>query len=225
MIRTVIAIICFFYLFSTPIFANYGAQLCKQDPQFSCYKVKGKDSWQRLFPDEARRDVVMRANRMGNSLHSGLIIAIPVSETVAALDISPFEKQITAPNEKVIYVSLKELAWGAYDSSGALINWGPVSTAKGYCPDLHQRCHTPTGNFRIYNKEGSGCKSRKFPIGRGGAPMPYCMFFHGGFALHGSYDLPGYNASHGCVRMLVKDAKWLNQEFVGDEDVAVIVTK
>jgi lipoprotein-anchoring transpeptidase ErfK/SrfK len=44
------------------------------------------------------------------------------------------------------------------------------------------------------------------------------MFFHRGYALHGSYDVPGYNASHGCVRMFVKDAKWLNQEFTAGED-------
>ncbi len=44
--------------------------------------------------------------------------------------------------------------------------------------------------------------------------MPYCMFFHGGYALHGSYELPGYNASHGCVRMYKADAEWLNQSFL-----------
>ena len=49
------------------------------------------------------------------------------------------------------------------------------------------------------------------------------MFFHGGFALHGSYEVPGYHASHGCVRMFVNDAKWLNEEFVGQERVPVII--
>ncbi|MCX7124554.1 MAG: L,D-transpeptidase, partial [Gammaproteobacteria bacterium] len=33
------------------------------------------------------------------------------------------------------------------------------------------------------------------------------------FALHGS-TLPGYNASHGCVRLFFDDAKWLNQDFL-----------
>jgi lipoprotein-anchoring transpeptidase ErfK/SrfK len=40
------------------------------------------------------------------------------------------------------------------------------------------------------------------------------MFFHGGYALHGSNDVPGYNASHGCVRLVTEDAKWLNTQFV-----------
>jgi len=33
------------------------------------------------------------------------------------------------------------------------------------------------------------------------------MFFHGGFALHGSPSVPGYNASHGCVRLFDDDAE------------------
>lgn len=33
-----------------------------------------------------------------------------------------------------------------------------------------------------------------------GAPMPYFMRFHGGVGMHGGF-LPGYAASHGCVRM------------------------
>ena len=44
--------------------------------------------------------------------------------------------------------------------------------------------------------------------------MPYCMYFHKGFALHGSNDIPGFRASHGCIRMFTDDAKWLNHEFV-----------
>ena len=63
-------------------------------------------------------------------------------------------------------------------------------------------------------KKNSHCKSDVYPVGRGGAPMPYCMYFHKGFALHGSDDIPGYRASHGCVRMFTRDAKWLNEEFV-----------
>jgi lipoprotein-anchoring transpeptidase ErfK/SrfK len=33
--------------------------------------------------------------------------------------------------------------------------------------------------------------------------MPYSIFFHGGFAIHGTYELTrlGGPASHGCVRL------------------------
>jgi lipoprotein-anchoring transpeptidase ErfK/SrfK len=48
----------------------------------------------------------------------------------------------------------------------------------------------------------------------GGAPMPYCMHFYRGYALHGSTTVPGYRASHGCIRMFIEDARWLNEEFI-----------
>lgn len=104
--------------------------------------------------------------------------------------------------------------WAAYGSDGKLVKYGRASGGKNYCPDLRRGCRTPVGVFRIYSKGGPGCKSSKFPIGEGGAPMPYCMFFRGGYALHGSYNVPGYNASHGCVRVTPNDARWLSQNFV-----------
>ncbi len=212
-----------FSLFTLPLFAQYGSHLCKSNPDYDCYKVKKGESWETLFPDADKKNMATKLNRTNNRLHTGMIIAIPKNQTITVMDIAPFQKQIEAPGEKVIFVSLQDLAWGAYDAQGTLVNWGPVSGGKGYCPDLGRGCHTATGHFQIYTKQGAGCVSTKFPIGRGGAPMPYCMFFHGGYALHGSYDVPGYNASHGCVRMFVSDAKWLNLEFVGHEHVPVII--
>ena len=44
--------------------------------------------------------------------------------------------------------------------------------------------------------------------------MPFCMHFHLGYALHGSEELPGFRASHGCIRMFTEDAHWLNAKFV-----------
>ena len=113
-----------------------------------------------------------------------------------------------------IQVNLGNQTWKAYDDGGSLINSGHVSGGKKYCPDIHRGCRTPTGSFTVYSKGGPGCISHKFPVGRGGAPMPYCMFFRGGYALHGSNNVPNYNASHGCVRMSPSDARWLNQNFV-----------
>jgi L,D-transpeptidase ErfK/SrfK len=220
-----IFIAIFLYLFSSISNAQqpYGAKLCKNDGTYTCYKVKRNDTWSTLFPDEDQRDLVMRINRTDNNLYSGMIIAIPKDHDTDSLDYAPFNRQIEAPGQKIIIVSLDKLAFAAYGPDGELAYWGPVSGGKGYCPDLGRGCHTARGSFRIYRKMGPGCVSTKFPIGHGGAPMPYCMFFNGGFALHGSYDVPGYNASHGCIRLFVKDAKWLNQEFVEDDHVPVIV--
>jgi lipoprotein-anchoring transpeptidase ErfK/SrfK len=81
---------------------------------------------------------------------------------------------------------------------------------------------TPTGNFRIFNKDFDH-RSRSFgsvfdaygrvvnsnatpgshvPLGGHyrSAPMPYFMEFSPAVGMHAGY-LPGYPASHGCVRM------------------------
>ncbi len=43
------------------------------------------------------------------------------------------------------------------------------------------------------------------------APMPNAIFFHGGFAIHGTYATGrrGSPASHGCVRLALGNAKKL----------------
>jgi L,D-transpeptidase ErfK/SrfK len=200
--------------------------LCRDHANYICYTVKRGDTWQRLFHDPAQRDAVMRINRMNISLYGGMKIAIPKNlKSSTVMDYAPFPKQIDPPGEKTIIVSVnpKVLAWGAYNSQGTLQGWGPVSGGQEWCRDVGRGCRTSLGNFAIYQKQGRGCVSTKFPLGRGGAPMPYCMFFNKGFALHGSYDVPGYNASHGCVRIFIPDAKWLNQEFVSNDRVRVIV--
>ncbi len=115
---------------------------------------------------------------------------------------------------KIIIVDPNEHAWGAYNAEGTLVAQGPASTGKEYCADLGAPCKTPAGTFAVYRKGSAECKSSIFPIPEGGAPMPYCMFFNGGYALHGSGDVPNYNASHGCVRMHPSDAEWLSSNFV-----------
>jgi L,D-transpeptidase ErfK/SrfK len=229
MAAVLIRILFFAFLFFTcNAYADspyMGARLCRITSEYSCYQVRRGDTWEKLFTDPREQDIVMRINRIGIRLHPGMRIAIPRNlEGASVMEYSPFPNRISAPGEKIVMVSLHNQAWGAYDQGGSLVRWGPASSAIGYCPDEHHSCHTPTGHFAIYRKEGPGCKSMKFPLGRGGAPMPYCMYFHGGFALHGSYEVPGYNASHGCVRILVRDAEWLNEDFT-DLGTPVIVNQ
>ena len=119
-----------------------------------------------------------------------------------------------ATGKNVFVFSPNRLMWGAYDGEGNLINQGIASGGAGWCDDIKRPCRTPRGKFKVTRKGGADCKSRKFPVGKGGAPMPYCTFFSGGYAIHGSYDVPNYNASHGCVRVKPSDAAWLSQNFL-----------
>jgi lipoprotein-anchoring transpeptidase ErfK/SrfK len=104
--------------------------------------------------------------------------------------------------------------WYAYDSDGDLVKSGRASGGKAYCPDIGRACRTPRGYFRVWSKGGPGCVSSKYPVGEGGAPMPYCMFFSKYYAIHGSNDVPNRNASHGCIRVQPSAAHWLSAKFI-----------
>ncbi|STY29459.1 enhanced entry protein EnhA [Legionella wadsworthii] len=104
--------------------------------------------------------------------------------------------------------------WKAIDSNGKVVRTGHGSGGKKYCPDIHRGCKTPSGVFTVWSKGGPGCKSSRYPVGKGGSPMPYCMFFTKYYAIHGSYEVPSYNASHGCIRLYPSDAKWLSHNFI-----------
>lgn len=205
----------------------YGPGLCAS-PQYECVKITHGESWDKLFPDETQRDLVQRVNRSYNSLWPGKEIVVPRDlKNATLINLAPFPEKIASENEKQVIVDQDKLAWGAYDAKGQLVNWGPIASGRDKCPDSNNACRTLTGIFRVFSKENVHCKSDIFPIGKGGAKMPYCMYFHKGFALHGSDDIPGYRASHGCVRMFTRDAKWLNEEFVDstNEQTNVLGTK
>lgn len=190
----------------------YGSSLCGY-PQYQCIKVERGQNWTNLFPNEQQRDLVQRLNRTYNTLWPGKQIVVPRRLAEASIySLSPFPIEIE-DKEKQIIVDQDKLAWVAYED-GHLVKWGPIASGRDKCPDSANSCRTMTGIFHFFSKENQNCRSDIYPIGKGGAKMPWCMYFHKGFALHGSDDIPGYRASHGCVRMFIQDAKWLNENFV-----------
>lgn len=104
--------------------------------------------------------------------------------------------------------------WVAVDHNGQVVRSGRGSGGRSYCSDIGRSCRTPTGTYYVISKGGPECRSSRYPVGKGGAKMPYCMFFTNLYAVHGSYDVPNYNASHGCVRVRPSDAQWLSHHFM-----------
>lgn len=131
-----------------------------------------------------------------------------------------FPHSIPAEGQKKIIVDPNMHMWAAYDEDGKLVKTGLATAGRSYCPDVGRPCRTKIGTFRIYSLGEADCRSHTFPVGRGGAPMPYCMFFNGGQALHGSHEVVAGNISHGCIRLRVKDAKWLRYNFAEEPTAA-----
>ena len=115
--------------------------------------------------------------------------------------------------EKTILIDPNVHAWGAYDADGYLVRAGLATAGSDWCGDINRACHTRPGSFRIFSLGSEACKSSIYPLPKGGAPMPYCMFFNGNQGLHGSYQVVEGNVSHGCVRLQVFDAKWIRFDF------------
>src|SRR4051812_49015239 len=81
-------------------------------------------------------------------------------------------------------------------SDGTKLYQWPVSTARsGYS--------TPAGSYRPQRLERSWFSKKYYD-----SPMPHSIFFHAGYAIHGSYELTklGKPASHGCVRLELSNA-------------------
>lgn len=77
-------------------------------------------------------------------------------------------------------------------------NWRVSTAREGYW--------TPRGSFRV-QRMARIYYSRKYD----NAPMPNSVFFHGGYAIHGSNHIRslGRPASHGCVRLHPSNAAQL----------------
>jgi hypothetical protein len=65
---------------------------------------------------------------------------------------------------------------------------------------------TPNGTFHPQRMELTWFSKEYY-----NSPMPHSIFFHGGFAIHGSYEINalGGPASHGCIRLHPDDAATL----------------
>lgn len=135
---------------------------------------------------------------------------------VYASDITPaeFEGLMRTSTANTLVFDPRRHTYEAINNQGKVVRTGRASGGANYCRDIKRGCRTPVGSFSIIGKRGASCRSSRYPVGKGGAPMPYCMFFSKYYAIHGSYDVPNHNASHGCIRVKPNDARWLYSNFI-----------
>ena len=170
---------------------------CDTPEGFAIMKLKKKESLTRFCgQDSVCQALFMKVNRYDRR-------HIPAGKTVLfPVDIEKASKYIPIPQvlddsrgEREIRVYLAQQYFGAYED-GKLLFWGPVSSGKKSRP-------TWPGKFFVNYKQ-----RYKRSIKYHNAPMPYSINYSGGYFIH-EQSLPGYPASHGCIRLLMTDAKKL----------------
>jgi lipoprotein-anchoring transpeptidase ErfK/SrfK len=97
-----------------------------------------------------------------------------------------------------IVVDLSNQSMSVSVDGQAQYNWAVSSGKRGY--------RTPTGSYGPISMH-----RRYFSHKYDNAPMPYSIFFHGGYAIHGTSHVNalGRPASHGCVRLSTEYAAML----------------
>jgi hypothetical protein len=144
-------------------------------------------------------EVLFRVNRIdARHIRKGTDLMVP-SRLDDLLLLSPFPREIPRLSgvPKVLLVSLFSQAFAAYEQ-GQLVRWGPTSTGLPKYPTPENLYHA---NWRARSKVSSLNRSWI---------MRWCVNLHTsmGVSIH-QYDMPGYPASRGCIRLLRDDAQWL----------------
>lgn len=143
---------------------------------------------------------VLKINRL-DLAHVRQGDALIVPDRVAdLLSFSPFPAELPASLPAVgrlLIVSARVQAFGAYEH-GTLVRWGPTSTGRKETPTPAALYHT---NWRSRLRRSTDNAQWL---------LPWLVNFENarGISFH-QFDLPGYPASHACVRLLEDDARWI----------------
>ncbi len=178
----------------------------------------------RVTDDDAK--TVLRWGRDGKKLNTEQVIS-EIKNRIAEADSSQREFDLPVEVDKFQEVKVKPASNGiAPLSDGKYIdislsrqlvtcflnNEAVFSSA---CSTGTWRHPTPTGTFRIYSKyrytRMTGYYGPGNPDNYDLPNVPYCMFFYGGYSLHGTYwhSNFGHRMSHGCVNLPTSAAGWI----------------
>ena len=114
-----------------------------------------------------------------------------------AFGVMPMTWEWATDRNKALIVLQPEQVFGAYEF-GNLVRWGPISSGR-------KETSTPAGTFNLTWKT----KSRTSTDNDQWLLKWYFNFINSrGVSFH-QFELPGYAASHACVRLLERDAMWL----------------
>jgi lipoprotein-anchoring transpeptidase ErfK/SrfK len=110
--------------------------------------------------------------------------------TVFIAALMQFPVQTVNAANLIADISLSSQTMTVRQNGIIMYRWKVSTARKGYV--------TPRGSWSA-KWLSRNHRSRKYDD----APMPYAVFFNGGYAIHATYDIKrlGRPASHGCVRL------------------------
>lgn len=170
----------------------------KQRDTIRYRKVSARDYRKGLSGENLR--IVLVLNRIDSEKLKRIdSLIIPEQAFSDIMDYAPFPEHVKFLDsiEKFIFISNPIQAFGVYEN-GVLVRWGPVSTGKRSTPTLPGLYHTNWKSKRqISTIDPEWIMEWYFNIEN-----------RLGISMH-KYSLPGYPASHSCIRMLEEDAFWI----------------
>lgn len=157
------------------------------------------DSFKNQY-SEADRKIIYALNRIESSrVRVGTNLVVPDTLIADLLIYSPFPSKLELINDipKTVLISQRIQGFALYED-GNLVKWGPISSGKKSTP-------TPNGlNYGNYKAK------EKISTVNDDWILPYYFNFMNfeGVGVH-QYLLPGYPASHACVRLYMEDAQYI----------------
>jgi len=191
----------------------------KEGTEYLYWPLKGSDSLSKVFYNKyTKKEIydIAALNRVDvSNLKRKDSIIIPKNLKENFLDYSPFpfHMDILDPVSKFIIFSYPIQAYAVYEN-GNLIKWGPTNMGK-------KATQTPRGLF-FTNWRGRKVKSTSNDEWILNWNFNISNFEGVGFH---QYALPGYPASHSCLRLLDADAQflynWCDQWILKDKNTQI----
>ncbi len=170
--------------------------------RFRLDTLKSKAECDSLIAQYSREQlaVILELNRLSiHKLRKGAILVLPDTILPTFRDYTTFPESLAGADtlSKLLLVGLRIQSFAAYES-GKLVRCGPVSSGS-------KRHPTPSG---LHHTNWRARKKISTVNAEWIMPWYYNIHNKGGIAFH-QYELPGYPASHSCIRLNEVDAKWI----------------